>query len=460
MGLRMTVAMAAFLLVPPVLAPSAMTAARAQPSDETILTDSLTVVLGEPEAARFALGALVATGDQRLSHTLIMAMRFTVLPRPEISAALAELTGEPNHGNWFDWKLWRQAREDLETHPTFPAFQRNIFRRIDPRFLDFLTPDVAHEIRLEEIVWGGVRVDGIPALTNPDLLAPDEATYLNDDDLVFGAEINGDARAYPLRILDWHEMFNDVIGGVPVSLAYCTLCGAGILFDTTVEGYEQPFIFGSSGFLYRSNKLMYDDQTRSLWNQFTGQPVVGPLVGSGIELPIRPVTITSWADWLAENPHTQVLSLETGHRRDYGPGVAYNAYFSSPDLMFPARVDNDALAAKDYVFGVRAVGGSKAWPLSAFDGGAVINDAVGLIDIVLIGDERTRTVRAYRRDGVSFERAADDQGLIGDGRSWDVTEAALVADDGQSLPRVAGHVAYWFAWQGYLAEAELFQASN
>ena len=104
----------------------------------------------------------------------------------------------------------------------------------------FLSGSEQHSIRLEEIVWGGVVKDGIPALTNPALLPGADAAYLNDSDLVFGVAINGDVRAYPLRIMDWHEMFNDVIGGVPVSLAYCTLCGSGILFETTVPGRAAP----------------------------------------------------------------------------------------------------------------------------------------------------------------------------------------------------------------------------
>src|SRR5262249_16913321 len=154
--------------------------------------------------------------------------------------------------------------------------------------------------------------DGIPALDNPRMIAADAAAYLNSDDPVFGIEINGDARAYPLRIANWHEMVNDIVGGVPVSLAYCTLCGAGILFDGRVEGPDQPFTFGSSGLLYRSNKLMYDRQTRSLWSQFSGRPVVGPLTGSGVELHLLPVMLTSWAQWRLLHPETRVLSLDTG----------------------------------------------------------------------------------------------------------------------------------------------------
>ena len=130
---------------------------------------------------------------------------------------------------------------------------------------------------MEEIAWGGVLVDGIPALDNPRMTTASAASYLNPDDPVFGVEINGDARAYPLRIANWHEMVNDVVGGVPVSLAYCTLCGSGILFDGRVAGRAEPFTFGSSGLLYRSNKLMYDRQTDSLWEQLAGHPVTGSL---------------------------------------------------------------------------------------------------------------------------------------------------------------------------------------
>ena len=289
------------------------------------------------------------------------------------------------------------------------------------------------------------------------MLPARRAGYLREDDLVFGVSINGDIRAYPLRIMGWHEMFNEVIGGVPVALAYCTLCGSGILFETEVQPDTQPFVFGSSGFLYRSNKLMFDRQTHSLWNQFTGRPVVGPLVDSGFELRQRPVVIASWRDWLRDNPTTQVLSLRTGHRRDYGSGVVYRDYFSSDDLMFPALVDQSQHRQKDYVFGVRVMGAAKAWPLSSFGGRAVINDRIADLPLVLLGDPGTRAVRAYERGGLQFEPV--EGGLRAtDGTLWQATEDALQGPGGATLPRVAGHIAYWFAWNGYLgAESEVFE---
>jgi len=312
-------------------------------------------------------------------------------------------------------------------------------------------------IRIEEIAWGGVVKDGIPSLDTPAMIAAGDADYMRRDDLVFGVAINGDVRAYPLRIMGWHEMFNDVIGGVPVALAYCTLCGAGILYDTRVAERAKPLVFGSSGFLYRSNKLMFDRATNSLWNQFTGRPVVGRLADSGIELTQRPVVIASWQDWREANPETTILSLETGYRRNYGSGAVYNEYFASPDLMFPAVADQGRQRQKDYVFGIQQFGAAKAWPLAAFARRPVINDAVADVAVVVIGDAATRSARAYERGGLQFARK-NGALVSGDGAIWTIREEALVAPDGRSLPRVAGHVAYWFAWDGYLGDAaELYR---
>ncbi len=228
------------------------------------------------------------------------------------------------------------------------------------------------------------------------------------------------------------------------------------MYETRVKGRARPFVFGSSGFLYRSNKLMFDRQTNTLWNQFTGRPVVGPLAGSGIELVRRPVVITTWADWVATNPATRILSLGTGHQRDYGSGAVYRDYFASPDLMFPAVADK-RLSPKDYVFGIQQFGAAKAWPLQAFAGKSVINDSVGDLAVVLVGAADSRTVRAYERGQRQFRAGKDG---LSDGQSglWQVTEAGLVGPDGTVLPRVAGQVSYWFAWDGYLGDAaELYR---
>tara|TARA_B100000676_G_scaffold289805_1_gene322684 strand:+ start:346 stop:1812 length:1467 start_codon:yes stop_codon:yes gene_type:complete len=372
-----------------------VTEAYAQTSAEDVETQVRQLLVRDMDRRHDALKWLAERGDADVAAALIMTLRYIRDDDRAIRDTLEALTAAQPGDGWDDWILWQEAHPEIIPFEGFDAFKAELFALIDVNFQLFLQRGIRHEIRPAEIVWGGVVKDGIPALNDPKHLSPDEATYITNDELVFGAEINGDARAYPLRMLDWHEMFNDIVGGVPVALAYCTLCGSGILFETHVEGRSERFVFGSSGFLYRSNKLMYDQETHSLWNQFTGRPVVGPPTGPGIELAVRPAAITTWQRWFARHPDTTVFSLDTGYAREYTPGHPYARYFASPDLMFPALVHGTRLQPKDFVFALRSGVHEKAWPLTAFDGGAVINDRIGTLDVVLIGDAVSRTERAY-----------------------------------------------------------------
>ena len=420
---------------------------RGQAAASTSVDQAVRAVLataGPAQAA--ALGRVVALADRGAIAALIQALFWMRPSDPGIDLALAQLAGVA-HTGWFDWSVWQQEHPEIAPYPGYAALLADLLARVDPHFRRFVFAGMPHAIRLEEIVWGGVRVDGIPALDQPRLVAAAEATYLNDDDRVFGVEIGGDARAYPLRVADWHEMVNDTVGGVPVSLAYCTLCGAGILFAGRVAGRAAPFTFGSSGLLYRSNKLMYDRATDSLWNQFTGKPVTGALLGSGITLQVLPVALTSWSAWRGLHPGTRVLSLDTGFIRDYAPGKAYGHYFASKDLAFPAAV-RDARLQKDLAFGIRLAGGVKAWPLGRFAQGALVQDQVGLLDVVLIGEASGGGVRAYEAQGRTFHRAGPNTLAAADG-VWTITEAALNGPGGRNLPRLPGHVGYRFAWEGY-----------
>ena len=411
-----------------------------------------------------ALDTLRVRGGLDLIAGLIFAIRFTPHDSAPLIRVIQEITGETERVEWFDWMLWQEANPQVVPHPSYVGLKRETYLRIDPEFDVFLRPEHIGrdrmKIRFEEITWGGVVKDGIPSLDAPKLIPVDEADFMLGSDFVFGIEIDGDVRAYPLRIMGWHEMFNDVIGGVPLALAYCTLCGSGILFETQVQDRGEPLVFGSSGFLYRSNKLMFDRQTHSLWNQFTGRPVMGPLVDTGIELKQRPVVIEPWVRWVARHPETKVLSLETGYDRNYGSGVVYDKYFRSPKLMFPAVVDQTRLKQKDYVFGIRTFGAAKAWPVTAFENGRVINDRVGELNVVLVGDRLGRTVRAYARGGRVFGPGSRAVELYSGIETWSVGEEFLTGPHGQRALRVAGHIAYWFAWDGYLGDiAELYDGS-
>ena len=424
----------------------------AQDAPEDLAVQSYGLFSESRTERQAALDAVLASGRADAAPVLILAMRLTGGDTAAIRNVLKKLTKADPGDSWGDWFLWQEAHPEIGVLPGFAKLQSRVYSLIDPNFDAFLPGDQKHEIRLEEITWGGVTKDSIPALTSPPMIDASAASYLNPDDLVFGVVLNGDVRAYPLRIMDWHEMLNDVVGGVPVSIAYCTLCASAILFETTVPGQQLPLVFGSSGFLYRSNKLMYDTTTNSLWNQFTGRPVVGRLTGSGIVLKTRPIVITRWSDWLASHPQTRVLSLQTGHRRDYSTGAAYGDYFTSPDLMFPTTTDEKKLKQKDLVFALRSSVVEKAWPLAMFDGGAVINDNAGILELVLIGDSATKTVRAYRSEGLNFTKAPRPDQVLLNNETWQVTEDALVAPNGKTLPRLPGHTAYWFAWSGYFGQ--------
>lgn len=422
---------------------------------------TMQALIGDREQRRAATDFFADRGDLDIVPTLVLLMRIGGA-HIDVRDALFTLTGQEMK-TWRDAMLWQEAHPEIVPHPSYYDVKLRYFYNIDRNFSRFFSPQYLKRenmnIRFEEITWGGVKVDGIPSLDNPKMIEASQADYLLSDDLVFGIEINGDVRAYPLRIMGWHEMFNDVIGGVPVALAYCTLCGSGILYETMLEGGKDHLVFGSSGFLYRSNKLMFDRKTSSLWNQFTGQPVVGELVGQDIKLKTRPVTITSWKKWKKRNPKSKVLSLDTGHFRDYDSGVVYNEYFASPELMFPALVEDESFVKrKDYVFGIRDFGAAKAWPLAAFSKKTVINDRIGSKNIVLIGDVTTRTVRSYERGDIEFEHGGTLESLQSDAGRWMISEDVLTGPNGEKLKRVSGSISYWFAWENYLGKtSELYQ---
>ncbi|MEE9215802.1 MAG: DUF3179 domain-containing protein [Anaerolineales bacterium] len=416
-----------------------------------------------------ALEAVLDAQDQRFVAVLIEVMRgievgmFLGTDYDTTVSGLETLSGESFGANWPAWVEWYGAT-DLTPPPGFTGWKGDVLTFIDPRFADFLRDDAPSKIRVEEIQWGGVSVDGIPALDNAPMVPADQADYLLPGEPVFGVAINGDARAYPLRIMDWHEMANDVVGGVPMSLAYCTLCGAGIAFDGRASN-GQTYDFGSSGFLYRSNKLMYDRQTRTLWNQLTGEPVLGELVEDNLELTLLPVVLTSWEDWLAQHPDTQVLELETGFERYYLPGAAYGDYFSSTSTMFPVWQRGEQLDTKDRIYALRIDGTPKAYPLNDIILEGVVNDQIGDTNVVLVANrgrvmvqgENRRVgqviydsggeVRAFDRGDEVFA-VTDDPDVVVDsqGRKWRVTEEALLGPDGETAPRINGHLAYWFGW--------------
>lgn len=350
------------------------------------------VLPGEPaERRRAAFEELEREPDPRALAPLVDLLRFADTREEwwSILDAAGAVLGEDLRELERPWRnlTARLADGAPSLPPGYAGWKGELLARcVDPRYRELLPHDAASSVRLDEVVWGGVRVDGIPPLVDPASIPADEAGWLRGDEPVFGLALGGEARAYPLRVLDWHEMADDTLGGVPFALAYCTLCGAGIAYDRRVG--ERVLTFGTSGLLMRSNKLMYDRETRSLWNQMTGEPVIGELVGSGIELAVLPIVLTTWGAWRGRHPETSVLSLDTGHERRYELGAAYGDYFGSAETMFPVPSDADGATPKERVFVLRDGPRSVAFPLPALRAaGGVANHRVGLRAVVVVTDE-------------------------------------------------------------------------
>ena len=403
------------------------------------------VLLPIPSTVQYLLDLLLASGSSAADKYIVDLAAYPNPMREQVMSHLAARYGFA-HSTVYEYReLFEFDPADTST-PAYLRFKQALFAASLKEISQFLDPDAARSIDAREVMWGGVVVDGIPPLEHPNQIWPAQAAeWILDSDIVVGVEINGDARAYPIRIIAWHEMVNDTIGGVPVSLAYCTLCGSAILFDGRFG--DTVYRFGTSGLLYRSNKLMYDRNTRTLWNQFTGRPAWGPLVGEGIRLEVLPVVVSTWADWYAQHPDTTVLSLETGFIRDYGSGVAYNDYFSSSLTWFNVPVVDGRLAQKDDVYVVRLGEALTAYPIKTLVRQVLIQDDVGGVPIVVIATAERAGARSYESGGFTFSSADPEAGTLTDseGGEWAITEDQLVGPDGQSLPRVGGHNAYWFA---------------
>ena len=386
-------------------------------------------------------------------------------PTTRVYRRLVRLLGEQvgerfgnDIGRWQQW-IWQQP---YDPHPDYGLFKGLWYGQIDPRFREFFPPGVSSLIRLDEVDWGGVPPNGIPPLEYPEHLAAADAEYLDDDNIVFGIAVNGEARAYPKRILAWHEMALDRVGGIELTIVYCTLCGTVIPYESVVDG--EHIRFGTSGLLYRSNKVMFDHGTKSLWNTFEGVPVIGSLVGSGLQLTRRSMVTTTWGEWRAQHPETVVLSLETGQQRDYSEGAAYRDYFGTDQLMFQVQARDDRLDNKDEVvvmlFDPPAGGDRYPVALSVDfleDRPLFQAEAAGHSFVVVTSPDGAN--RVYRTEGQRFDRRLDDLRVAdADGRVWWVTEDALVAmdDAGARLARLPANRAFWFGWYAQFPQTELF----
>ena len=310
--------------------------------------------------------------------------------------------------------------------------------------------------------------DVIPAIDDPQFVDADEVEFMQPNEAVVVAEVDSDVRAYPVQVLVWHEIVNDEIGGVPVSVTYCPLCNSALAFDRRVG--ERVLDFGTSGSLYQSALVMYDRQTESLWAHFTGEGVVGHYAGARLE-PI-PVQTLSFEQFNARYPDGLVLSRDTGVSRDYGtnPYIGYDEESSGPiSGFFQGEVD-PRLEPKARVVGIVRNGDAYAATLEPDETSSVHEVDIG--DETLVIFHRPGLASALDRasvaagrevgqtgvfvprsaDGESLTFSADANGFVDDqtGSTWTVTGEAVSGPLAGERLEPVGHLnTFWFAWSGY-----------
>lgn len=435
-----------FLLV--ILFSTPFSGAESDSDSDSVIGEFLLLLLGSEEGKNEALDYVDANWQPDFTPMLLEVLIFNRDPAfgPRLIKLLEAKTGQRFAYDLHRWQQWWWTQEPV-LNPEYADFKGALYGLIDERFERYFELTDTATIRLDEVVWGGVQQDGIPPLRNPRMLPAKQADYLADSDIVFGLEVNGEARAYPRRVLGWHEMFTDEISGVPVMGVYCTLCGTMILYKTRHLGVNHSL--GTSGFLYRSNKLMYDKATSSLWNTIWGTPVVGPLADQGISLERMSVVTTTWGEWRRRHPESQVLSSDTGYSRDYSEGAAYRDYNASDDLMFTVPTTDTRLKLKDEVLGlVFPQHPQQPLAISAayLAANPIHHDRVGDLQFVVLTDQSGAN-RVYQTDTTTFTHwdrnatATDTQGV-----SWSLDEAALRAADGRVLHRLPAQRAFWFGW--------------
>lgn len=270
---------------------------------------------------------------------------------------------------------------------------------------------------MKEVKVGMSRRDGIPSIDKPKFVKVGDVDYLKDEDIVLGVVRGEVARAYPTRILVWHEIVNDTIGEESVAVTYCPLCGTGMVFDREVDGKVRSF--GVSGLLYRSDVLMYDREDEGVWSQLGMKAVAGKSVGKALRwLSSDHMT---WGAWKKLYPGGEVLSTDTGFHRTYG-GDAYAQYFATDKTMFPVPHERKELLNKEWVVGVIIKGEAKAYLVKGLEDGEVVKDKLGGEAIWVSYDVKSRHPK-------------------------------VVDDEGKGVSSV---MVFWFAWQAFYPETGLW----
>ena len=434
-----------------------------------------------------AAAALAACGDPPMTADAESAESGVAPP------AAARLAGDPFA------RVAGRAREasgDIGTLDPAPGGDPNVTLTLPPEIAASRAPEIvsndshASQVRFwrnigwktnfdislvsfDEILSGGVPRDGIPPIDNPRFVDFTEANaWVEEREPVIALAVNGEARAYPLQILTFHEIVNDVVGGIPVAVTFCPLCNSSVVFDRTVLG--ETLRFGVSGNLRNSDLIMWDDKSETWWQQLTGEAIVGDLVG--IELDFLASQLISYLEFKESFPTGLVLSRDTGHVRDYGrnPYVGYDSIDESP-FLFSGPLDG-RLRSTARVVAVQNDAESVAYPFDALAKVRVVNDRVGGDPIVVLWTPDTASALRESRigsagavgSGVAFGREVDGRELtfqLRDGEFQDVETESTWSISGRAtagplagtrLPDLVHANHFWFAWAAFRPDTRIW----
>lgn len=339
---------------------------------------------------------------------------------------------------------------------------------------EFITDFSVHSIPYNKVVYGGPGKDGIPVIDAPQYVAVAEAgEWIEPQEPVLLLRVQDDARVYPLQILVWHEIVNDTIGGLPLTITYCPLCNSGIAFDRRLEGVILDF--GTTGRLYNSNLLMYDRLTESWWQQVTGEAVIGSYTGT--RLKFHPIEMITWQDVRDAFPDALVLSRDTGEYRRYDltPYHLYDDPAKRPFLYYGPETSG-ILPAMTRVLAVDLGGDPVAYPYPILGQTRVVNDLVGGQEIVIFWMSGAVSVLdkyriANSRDvgsAVGYSRRLADRGLnfryvngrIYDsqtGTEWDILGRAIAGPlAGSQLEQIVATNHFWFSWYAFRPQTRIY----
>jgi len=404
-----------------------------KPTTAEALDDLIAIALNQsawsPED-KTAFEVIAQSDDPRVIWTLTDMQRFSW--RLEFHDALTQAVEDILQMSFDDGQhreaiINRMIAWDIPAYPNYLEHKRSIFTNYIPGWEKLF---VEGEIDWQLVDWGGVDIDArpydttddicycIPAIDNPEVSSADAATWLADDDIIFGVEINGEARAYPRQIMEVREMVNDTLGGRDIALPYCSLCGAAQVYftDRMPNGVKRP-VLRTSGLLIRSNKVMYDVETNSLFDTFLGTAVTGPLADLDVVLPPVTVITSTWGAWRDAFPNTTVLVEELALGRDYNLRQTRDA--RGP--IFPIGDVDPRLPVHEDVIGVITPSG------------------------VPIAFPRASAIAALKQgQSVEFEKVS--LVLLADG-------VRAMGVDGDTIP---SHEAFWFAWSQFHGGTEVW----